>query len=1222
MAHVPHDGHSPSDGSFPVEVEVAGTASSASLEVEMLLGRLESVTDPAERARMLLQVGTVMRDDLGDESQALDAFLEAWANDPTDEVLDAMEPLLRSHERFKEALESTRTLSTTVKDGKRGLLYMEAIVRWLTKEVPDPDLARQWVDRIRVVDSTHAYVHMVQAAVSRAAGDYKRELDELDLAALSFRRKDDRARMHLMLAGRWREERALNRAEAKKQYGNAHRLFPKMMDPLVGLEQLAIEEKDPRALADVLRKQAEADVDDDERVQILLRLAKVEEEEFRKPELAARTLQRVVDLDPDWPGVLDHLERCYRASRQWNELADVLERAAIGDTDAATRAERFKRLGEVLESKLGDLKAALETYQRLVGLFPEDETIVGELARLAEKTNDVQLAINCRERLAELVEDPTVRARQHVIAGQLLTPIDPLQARRHFESAAKADPSNAAAWTALLWDARSAEDVDRTARYLEERAMSTDMPRTRAAAFVELAELRTKLGDADGARAAFEEAAKADPTNETAAIQLINPFMAEGRYEEAEPLCDVVLAGGERDKDYERVFAVRRAQTEIALALGKPDRALASAIAAFDIRRDDPHAREALVAAASDLRADPQVLTAKEHLLAIADDPDELPVESRTALADVLVLMGEGDRAASLYDEVLSQRGDDVQALAGLAQHHAASGNRVAALALRRQIARGIKDPDERYAAFIEVAEAFVAKAQNDELASEVYEEARAIRPRDLPLLHKLLALYQKLARWQSLFDVLRSIAEVDADPTRRSQTYFTMAQIAQHELMDRGAALSLFEQALDANPSRLESFERIASMLTESKDWPGLEQMYKRMILRGMGNQEPKVQHALYQQLGILYRDRIGAPALAIQALSAAVQLRPDDEATQSMLRELLAATGQTGGAVQITLERILRDPMDPTPYPALFDLLVSQGARDRALCVASAIKFLGIQHASAAGMRASFPQPPIEGIVMDLGPEGYRELLHHELDPAMTEIFEAIAPALIEVALARLPLKSRLTYPGPALKGHDFIASMTARTAKLLGAPAPKLFQRNTPGPGFAAAPTKPPSLLVYPPALGGLGREILSFMVGKRVAELTPPLLARALCPSITELKALAGTAARIATRKTEPGDQPIAERLSREQIARVSAAVEHSMSTSGKLDVYRWSQLADVTTSRAGLLLCGDLEAARAALAHEPQAPGDLTPREKMRELVLFFLGDGSANLRRRLGVALS
>ena len=60
-------------------------------------------------------------------------------------------------------------------------------MRWLTREVPDPDLARQWLERIRALDSTHWQIHMLQASVSREHGDAKRELDELDLAVLSAR---------------------------------------------------------------------------------------------------------------------------------------------------------------------------------------------------------------------------------------------------------------------------------------------------------------------------------------------------------------------------------------------------------------------------------------------------------------------------------------------------------------------------------------------------------------------------------------------------------------------------------------------------------------------------------------------------------------------------------------------------------------------------------------------------------------------------------------------------------------------------------------------------------------------------------------------------------------------------------------------------------------------------------------------------------------------------
>ncbi|MCW5832758.1 MAG: hypothetical protein KIS78_10140 [Labilithrix sp.] len=1207
--------------------DVAGYPDAAA-RAEALLSRLEGTVELAARARVLVEIAVTLRDGLADRAQAIDALLEAWRSDPTnDDVLDHLEPLVRAEGRWTELLELTRALAGAERIPARSLAYHEAMVRWLTRDVPDAELARQWVERVRVIDPTHALVHLLQAALCREHGDFKREIDELDLAVLSTRRKDDRVRVHLLLASRFLEERTRNRAEAAKQYEQAHRLFPQMMEPLRGLESVALAEGDNVKLADVLRRQADADVEEGERVAILRRLAKIEETEFRRPELAARTLTRVVARAPALlspgaahEGVFDDLERCYRAARMWPELLAVLERAAIGDADAETRAARLKRLGDVLESKLGDVRAALATYQRLAGLLPDDETVVSELARLAEKVSDVTLAVNCRDRLAELAEEPAMRARHNLIAGQLMTPIDPLAARRYFERAVAADATNASAWSALLWDARAENDHARAARYLEDRAAATETPRARASAFVELAELRAKMGDAAAERQAYLRAIAADPRSESAASALLGPLLAEGRFAEAEPLCDVVAAAAERDKDGQRLYAARRAQVEVSFALGKPDRALVAALAAFEARRAEIDARSALVRAASDMRADPQVLTARDALVVIADQPDGLGVDARITLAEVLALIGENDRAAALYDDALAERPDDERALEGLAQHHAASGNKVASLALKRQRALGIADPAERLAALLEAADA-LAKIGEDALAAEVYESARELAPGDLPILHKLLALYQKDKRWASLFDVLRSIAEVDADPHRRAKTLFTMGQIASAELLDRGTAIELFDRTLDVDPSQLEAFERIARILTEAKDWQGLERMYRKMILRAGARGDAKLGALLGKQLGVVYRDRIGDPAAAVPVVQAAAALRPDDEEAQAMLRELLSRTGQASGAVAITLERVLKDPLDPRPYPALFDLLASQGERDRALCVASAMSFLDVAHPQAAGWRQSYPHPPIEGIVLDLGPEGYRELLHPELDPTLTEILEIVAPAVIDVALSRLSLRARMGHPGPALKGQDWLAALVGRASAILGAPAPRLFVRRTPGPAIGPAATKPPSFLVYPQALAGVSREVLAFMIGRRVLELSPPLLARALCPSISELKALVSSAARIATGQSEPGDLPLEQRLDRGEVARVGAAVRASMAAGGKLDVLRWSQLADVSTSCGGLLLAGDVEAARAALAIEPQSPGDLSPREKMRELVGWFLGDGSARARRRLGVAL-
>ena len=1207
-----------------VKIRVSGRASVAAAQIEALLATLEHETDPHDRAATLVEVAKRLRDDLGDEGQAIDALLEAWRLDPTvEEILDVLEPLLRSTNRWAEMLEGTRQLASAEADNKRAIAYADAMVRWLTRDVPEPDLARQWLERIRKLDSTHWQLHMLQAAMSREHGDLKRELDELDKAVLSAPRADDRARIHLMMAQRCREDRTLNLAEAKKHYAAAHRLFPKTMDPLRGLEQIAVQEKDNVGLADVLRKQADAELADGDRVAVLLWLAKLEEEEFRKPDLAAKSLERVVAIDPTQAAALAGLERTYASSRAWPELAAVLERAAVSTVDPQERASRLQRLGEVLETKLGDPRAAVATYERLDKRLPDDETVLGELARLSEKLGDVQAAVRYREMLAEIVGAPSIRARNHVIAGQLLMPVDASGARKQFERAVAADPANQSAWQALLWDARSENDAERVEKYLEERAWKTELPRARASAFVELADARAKRGDHAGARRAFEEAAQSDNTNEAAAVALATTFVQEERYADAEPLLDVALSAAERDKDYDRVLLLRRMQARTATAVGKPDRALVAMLAAYSARGGSLEAKEELIAAAVPMRADPQVLTARAALLDIADHPEGLSVEGRAGLADILAFTGDKDRAAVLYDDVLSEAPENDRALAGLAQHHTASGNPVAALSLKRQLAQNISDPDERFATFIEVGEAFLGKGQA-ELAAEVFEEARSLRPRDLPTLHKLLAVYPKVQKWASLFDVLRAIADADSDPARKSKTLFTMAQLAKEELADRGTALELFDRALDVDPSQLVAFESIVKLLTQDKDWLGLEQMYKRMIARALAQEGEKaisLQQALYCQIGLVYRDRLHNLEQAIVAYQAAVHLRPGDEQAQTILRELLAKTGQGHGAVAITLERILRDPLEASPYPALFELLLQQNARDRALCVASAMKFLGVTHPGAQGLQKSYPQPPIEGIVLDLGPEGYRQLLHHEMDPSLTEIFEVVAPAVVDLLVARLPMRERLTHPGSKLEGHDWLVRSIARAGTILGTGAPKVFQRKAPGTALAAAPTKPASFLAHPPALGGIAPDVVAFMIGKRVFEISPPLFARALLPSISELKQLAQSAARIATDQTETGDMLLRERLKKDDIARIGNAVRTAMAATGKLDVLRWAQRADVSASRAGLLLAGVLEAARSAIAFEPQSPGDLTPREKMKELVGWYLGDQAAALRQRLGVAL-
>lgn len=70
----------------------------------------------------------------------------------------------------------------------------------------------------------------------------------------------------------------------------------------------------------------------------------------------------------------------------------------------------------------------------------------------------------------------------------------------------------------------------------------------------------------------------------------------------------------------------------------------------------------------------------------------------------------------------------------------------------------------------------------------------------------------------------------------------------------------------------------------------------------------------------------------------------------------------------------------------------------------------------------------------------------------------------------------------------------------------------------------------------------------------------------------------------------------------------------------VDVKRWSQAADLSSMRAGLLLRGDVGPARKTILAEPQSTADLTPRESIGELYRFATSDLYADLRGAIGVA--
>jgi hypothetical protein len=500
-------------------------------------------------------------------------------------------------------------------------------------------------------------------------------------------------------------------------------------------------------------------------------------------------------------------------------------------------------------------------------------------------------------------------------------------------------------------------------------------------------------------------------------------------------------------------------------------------------------------------------------------------------------------------------------------------------------------------------------------------------------VLHRLVALAQALGDWERLARALRWLADLEGDPAKRAKHLYAAAGVIRDMAGDPARAAALYEEALDTDATCLEAFERVVRLWTHERDWQKLEHAYTRMIARARGSQprgHPKLLHALYHQLGLLLRDRIGDMPRALATFRMACAVSPDHDEDQRIVIELLLLTGQVDGAIAEFRSAARTSPQDPTSYQRLYEVHMKRGDHDRAWCAADVLVHLGAADESQRRFVSDFPPVDVDEVPGTLAACAWKShVLAEGLDERLTAIFRFLIPAVVRARLGRVPARSRIGWLGAQVRDDDSPAAehlvrMVRAAAEVLGVPRPMLLARPRMTHPLAVAPIPTPALYVSMPAVEALPAELLVFLVGRRLAELRPDLVAHALFPTATELRTLLKTALRVAvaTRSTPPqirDEAAVAAALEAHEVEGLRAAVSTILGTHAQADVAAWLRWADLSASRASLLVGGDFDLACHARTLEPRSPSDLAPSEWRKEMTAFAISDAYAELRDAIGV---
>jgi tetratricopeptide (TPR) repeat protein len=1034
------------------------------------------------------------------------------------------------------------------------------------------------------------------------------------------------------------EDRASNAEQAVEVLRAAVEADAACLPALRGMERLYARLGRPAELLWSLEAQLEHATVERERIKLLTRIGEMQEEEFVKlPEAAAR-FEQVVEIDPNNDPAYRALERLYRRQSLWSELLSTLDRHIAATVDRRERVPLSTAMGQVYADELNDPDHAIDCFQNALDVDYSYVPALEGLSRVYEKRGEWDRAIETLRTLSDHEREPgkvvDIRYRIGRLAEEQLKDED--QALDLYRSALDVDPNHAGSLGAIRQIYQRRGDHYDAAQFLEKEINATEAPRTKAKLYFELGRIwNDHLDEHDKAVSCFEAAMRTDPEQDDAAFPLVFHYAQAQQWEAAEPLAEMLVRKSGR-RDPAEQLQLQLVMGRVAMKLGKLDRAVKALTAANGLDRSSVEVLRELALAYFE-KKDWENAFKNYHLL-VVHHKDEMDPEGRAELYFRIGVVkreqGDRRRAINFLDKALEEIPNHRPTLEAMVETYAQGNEWEQVLGYKRQILdTHLSDIDERYNALIDIGNLWQEKAKNPQKAIASFTEALELKgDQNNILLVKLLALYQETKQWSRVVETVSKMSEAEKDPAKKSRYAYTVASIYNNEIKNPEEAVNWYNAALDLNAKDLKAFEKINQILTSKKDFKQLERSYRKMIHRVAGKGERDLEFSLWHALGLIYRDRLMQVDGAVAAFEQASKVRPEDEQEQKILAELYTSTNQPDKAIEAWMGMVRREINNPVALKAIYDLHYSTRQYDKAWCLANTMCFL-LRDNAPQDARAFYeqykPRRPLAPQSRLDEERWIKDLFHPDEDPFVGKMFACILPALRRVKVRPVAQFgfTAADQQNPQTSSVALVRAMGMAAAAMNLPQIPAIFLRPQQPGGLAYVPSDPWASVSGGTLLQGMQPTELQFLATKHMSYYRFEHYVRTLFPTVSELTVLLLAAIKLVKGDFEvPQEvmatvQTLAQQMQQDPVnlEGLRKVVKIFMDQGGQVNLKKWFQAVELTACRAGFLLSGDLDVTRKMITMEPGLPGDVTPTEKLKDVLLFSVSEQYFRLRETLGI---
>jgi len=505
---------------------------------------------------------------------------------------------------------------------------------------------------------------------------------------------------------------------------------------------------------------------------LLMEVANIRYEQ-KKPRDAEAQLRRILGMLPNEPVARARLEELYRGEGRWVELAASLEERTdprLGT--AAPEAERpqlLRELASMYTDKLQRPHDAIDAFERLRLLVPQDTSVLFQLGTLYSAVGRWSKVIETLARVSEVAEGtPEARDALHAIAKIYVKELElPDRALDAYNQIVTTWPDDTEAWAQLdalyQQNARWTELSD----VLRRRAALERDPAQRAALLSRRAQVLTDwLSSPEEAAAALRHARTIAPDDAALADQLVAALVKANRDREAAAILEdridtlaSVKAPATPPRGELAALWIRLAQLRLD-RLDDKDGAKAAIDEALALVPEHPTALAVLANVASP-DDDPRAFADAKLREAERATDDDVRLAALMAAGDVLnAKVGDIAAARAAFERVLALRPyhtDATWALAGLVEK--GGDPESAARVLEKRLEDESLTPPEKARIMTQLA-ALSRAAGVEPAAERRLLEALGCVPDHLPAIVALADFYADAQRWNDLEAFLREILD------------------------------------------------------------------------------------------------------------------------------------------------------------------------------------------------------------------------------------------------------------------------------------------------------------------------------------------------------------------------------------------------------------------------------------------------------------------------------